>query len=171
MTHEKQIKTRVYLAYILMCIFAIAIIGRVAQIQFFQGEKWKAKAETQTTSLVTIDAVRGNIFASDGSLLGTSKAIYTVHWDAAVPALTEDYFNNHVETLSRQLSQLFHDKSTATYRRELTQARNNESQFHLIKRKVDYKALKQLREFDIFNRGQYGGGLIIKEDPNKRVKP
>lgn len=153
-----------------MCVFAIAIVGRVAQIQFIEGEKWKAKAETQTTSFVTIEAARGNIFASDGSLLATSKPIYEVRWDAAIPSLTDDYFNNHIGTLSRQLSQLFGDKSATAYRRELTQARNNKSQYHLVKRKVDYKALKQLREFDIFNRGQYRGGLIVHQK-NKRAKP
>ena len=153
-----------------MCVFALAIVGRVAQIQFVEGEKWKAKAETQTTSFVTIEAARGNIFASDGSLLATSKPIYEVRWDAAVPSLSDDYFDEHIDDLSKQLSNLFRDKSANSYQRELTQARNNKSQYHLIKRKVDYKQLKQLREFDIFNRGQYRGGLIVHQK-NKRAKP
>lgn len=170
MSYAKQIKTRVYLAYGLMCVFALAIVGRVAQIQFVEGEKWKAKAETQTTSFVTIEAARGNIFASDGSLLATSKPIYEVRWDAAVPSLSDDYFDEHIDDLSKQLSNLFRDKSANSYQRELTQARNNKSQYHLIKRKVDYKQLKQLREFDIFNRGQYRGGLIVHQK-NKRAKP
>ncbi len=170
MSYTKQIKTRVYLAYGLMCVFALAIVGRVAQIQFLEGEKWKAKAESQTTSFVTIEADRGNIFAADGSLLATSKPIYEIRWDAAVPSLTDTYFNEHIGTLASQLSELFGDKSASAYRRELTQARNNESQYHLIRRKVDYKQLKKLREFAIFNRGQYRGGLIVHQK-NKRAKP
>ena len=170
MSYAKQIKTRVYLAYGLMCIFALCIVGRVAQIQFVEGEKWKAKAETQTTSFVTIEAARGNIFASDGSLLATSKPIYEVRWDAAIPSLKTDTFNKYVDDLSRQLSRLFGDKSATAYERELTQARNNKSQYHLIKRKVDYKQLKQLRQFEIFNRGRYRGGLIVHQK-NKRAKP
>ncbi len=170
MSHEKQIKTRVYLAYGLMCVFALSIVARVAQIQFLEGEKWKSKAETQTTSFITIEAVRGNIFASDGSLLATSKPIYEVRWDAAIPSLTDEYFNEHIGKLSQQMARLFQDKSATVYARELTQARNNKSQYHLIKRKIDYKQLKALREFEIFNKGRYRGGLIIHQR-NKRAKP
>lgn len=153
-----------------MCVFALSIVARVAQIQFLEGEKWKSKAETQTTSFITIEAVRGNIFASDGSLLATSKPIYEVRWDAAIPSLTDEYFNEHIGKLSQQMARLFQDKSATVYARELTQARNNKSQYHLIKRKIDYKQLKALREFEIFNKGRYRGGLIIHQR-NKRAKP
>lgn len=170
MSHEKQIKNRVYLAYGLMVVFALAIVGRVAQLQFLEKDKWLAKAETQTTKFREIEAARGNIFAADGSLLATSKPIYEVRWDANVPSLTDEYFNDSIGKLSRQLADLFQDKSASTYKRELTQARINGSQYHLIKRKVDHKDLKKIREFAIFNRGRYKGGLIYHQR-NKRAKP
>lgn len=170
MNHEKQIKKRVYLAYGLMVLFALAIVGRVAQLQFLEKDKWLAKAETQTTKFREIEAARGNIFAADGSLLATSKPIYEVRWDANIPSLTDEYFNEHIDELSKQLAGLFKDKSASTYKRELTQARINGSQYHLIKRKVDHKDLKKIREFAIFNRGRYKGGLIYHQR-NKRAKP
>jgi cell division protein FtsI (penicillin-binding protein 3) len=170
MSHEKQIKKRVYLAYGLMVVFALAIVGRVAQLQFWEKDIWLAKAETQTTRFSEIEAARGNIFAADGSLLATSKPIYEVRWDANVPSLTDEYFNDSIGKLSRQLADLFQDKSASTYKRELTQARINGSQYHLIKRKVDHKDLKKIREFAIFNRGRYKGGLIYHQR-NKRAKP
>lgn len=170
MSHEKQIKKRVYLAYGLMIVFALAIVGRIAQIQFLEYDKWIAKAEKQTTKFREIEAARGNIFAIDGSLLATSKPIYELRWDANVPSLTDEYFNEHIDELSKQLATLFKDKSASAYKRELTQARINGSQYHLIKRKVDHKDLKKVREFAIFNRGRYKGGLIYHQR-NKRAKP
>ncbi len=170
MSHEKEIKNRVYLSYGLMCLFAIAIVVRVAHIQFVEGEKWKEKAETQTTAFREIEASRGNIFANDGSLLATSEPIYEIRWDAAVPSLKDDYFNEHIDKLSRQLSDLFKDKSAEAYKRELTKARLNKSQYYLIKRKVGHKELKALREFEIFKLGKYSGGLIYNQH-NKRAKP
>ncbi|MCF8462221.1 MAG: transpeptidase family protein [Flavobacteriales bacterium] len=170
MSHEKEIKTRVYVSYGLMCVFAIAIVARVAQIQFVEGEKWKEKAETQTTAFREIEASRGNIFATDGSLLATSEPIYEIRWDAAVPTLSDDYFNEHIGKLSRQLSGLFGDKSAESYKRELTKARLNKSQYYLIKRKVGHKELKALREFEIFNLGKYSGGLIYNQN-SKRAMP
>lgn len=159
-----------YLTYGLMCLFAFAIVGRVAQIQFWQGKEWKAKAEDQTTAFRTIEAARGNIFAADGSLLATSKPIYEIRWDASVPSLTDEYFNDHIDQLSRQLANLFKDKSSQAYKRELTQARNNKSQYYLIKRKVDHKQLKEVKTFEIFKRGQYKGGFIYHQR-NRRAKP
>jgi cell division protein FtsI (penicillin-binding protein 3) len=170
LSHEKQIKTRVYLSYGLMCVFALAIVARVAQIQFVEGEKWKGKAESQTTAFRTIEAVRGNIFSTNGSLLATSEPIYEIRWDANVPALTDEYFDEHVDKLSHQLSDLFGDKSAQTYKRELTKARLNKSQYYLIKRKVGHKELKALRSFEIFKRGKHKGGFIHNQR-NKRAKP
>lgn len=153
-----------------MCVFALAIVGRVAQLQFIEGEKWREKAESQTTAFREIEAARGNIFAADGSLLATSEPIYEIRWDAAIPALSDEYFNEHIDKLSQQLAGLFKDKSAQTYKRELTQARLNKSQYFLIKRRVGHKELKALREFEIFNRGKYKGGLIYHQY-NKRAKP
>lgn len=158
------------MAYGLMVLFALAIVGRIAQIQFWEKDKWIAKAETQTTKFREIEAARGNIFAADGSLLATSKPIYEVRWDANVPSISDEYFNDHIDQLSKQLAGLFKDKSASTYKRELTQARLNGSQYHLIKRNVDHKDLKKLREFAIFNRGRYQGGLIYHQK-NRRAKP
>jgi len=170
LNHEKEIKTRVYLSYGLMCVFALAIVARVAQIQILEGEKWKGKAESQTTAFRNIEATRGNIFSTDGSLLATSEPIYEIRWDANVPALTDEYFNEHVNKLSHQLSELFKDKSAQTYKRELTQARHNKSQYYLIKRKVGHKELKALRSFEIFRLGKHKGGFIPNQQ-NVRTKP
>ncbi|MDA9120410.1 transpeptidase family protein [Flavobacteriales bacterium] len=153
-----------------MCLFALGIVARVAQIQFIEGEKWKGKAESQTTAFRTIEATRGNIFSTDGSLLATSEPIYEIRWDANIPALTDEYFNEHIDKLSHQLSGLFRDKSAQTYKRELTKARLNKSQYYLIKRKVGHKELKALRSFEIFKLGKHKGGFIHNQR-NKRAKP
>lgn len=170
MSYEKQIRRRVYLSYGLMCLFALAIVAKVAQIQFVEGEEWRKKAQTQTTAFRTIEAARGNIFAVDGSLLATSEPIYEVRWDAAVPTLSDEYFNKNIDKLSQQLSNLFQDRSANAYKRELTNARKKKSQYFLIKRKVSHKQLKAIRQFEIFNLGKYKGGLIYNQN-SKRAKP
>jgi cell division protein FtsI (penicillin-binding protein 3) len=108
---RSEIKKRVYLAYGLMCLFAFAIVGQVANIQFVEGEEWRGKAQTQTTRFETIEATRGNIFSEDGSLLATSKPIYEVRWDASVPTITDRMFTDSVDALARGLSVLFNDRS------------------------------------------------------------
>ena len=68
------------------------------------------------------------------------------------------------------MSQLFKDKSAKEYSRILRDARKDSSGYELIRRKVTYQELKQIRKFPIFNMGKYKGGLIIDEQ-NQRVLP
>jgi len=170
MPYKSNIRTRVYLSYGLMILFAFAIVARIAQIQIVEGQFWKAKAQKQTTAYQNIEAVRGNIFAADGSLLATSKPIYEVRWDPNTPSIKDEIFNEGIDQLSRQLADLFKDRSATAYKRSLTQARINGSRYFLIKRKVGHKQLKQLRNFAIFDRGRFAGGLITIQK-NKRAKP
>lgn len=72
---KKDILWRIYLVYISILLFAGAVIYKVASIQFSEGEYWKEKSNTLTISQRDIEAVRGNIYAEDGSLLATSVPI------------------------------------------------------------------------------------------------
>lgn len=168
MKERTEIRRRVYLAYGLMVFFAFAIVAQIANIQFVEGEEWRGKAQTQTTRFETIEATRGNIFAEDGSLLATSKPIYEVRWDATVTP--DELFRDSIDALASGLSRIFNDRSRDSWRRELTQARNSGSRYHLIKRNIEHAELKRLRNLPIFNKGQYKGGLLIIQK-SRRAKP
>ena len=91
----------------------------------------------------SIEAVRGNIYATDGSLLATSIPIYEVRFDPNADAISQELFNEKVDSLASALSGLFQDRSMASYRKELIEARKNGERYHLIKRKVKYTELKK----------------------------
>lgn len=167
---KKDILKRVYLVYAFVGVFAIVILAQTFNVQYVEGAEWKQKAENLTTAYRKIDAVRGNIYAVDGSLLATSVPIYEVRFDSKTEALTDDIFYNEVDELSGQLSKLFRDKSQSQYKKELVSARKKGVRYQLIKRNVKYTELQQLKTFAIFNRGQYKGGLIYTQQ-NKRVRP
>ena len=52
----------------------------------------------------------------------------------------------------------------------LRDARKDSDRYQLIRRKVTYQELKQIRKFPIFNMGKYKGGLIVMQQ-NKRILP
>jgi len=170
MENKSFILKRTYVLYFLLGVFALTILGKVGQIMFVQGEKWRSKAENLTIKYRTIDAVRGNIYAVDGSLLATSVPIYEVRFDPNAEAITNELFDQYVDTLSLELSKLFRDKSVLEYKRELVEARNNGERYHLIRRNVKYTQLKKMRSFPLFKRGRYKGGFIYVQQ-NKRQKP
>ncbi len=94
---KKDIIWRVYIVYIGFLLFGIAIIARIAHLQFAEGEKWKAKADSLTLSYRTIEPSRGNIYAADGSLLATSLPRYDVHLDLMAGGITKTIFNEQVD--------------------------------------------------------------------------
>jgi cell division protein FtsI (penicillin-binding protein 3) len=157
---KKTILIRVYLVYVVFALFGVAIIAQALKIQLVDGDYWRKQSEIQIFSVRDIEAVRGNIFASDGSLLATSIPNYEIRMDMVTDALSKDYFNEKVDSLALCLSQLFNDKTPQEYKRELVMERNNKNRYHLIRRKVTYTQLKKLRKFPVFRLGQYKGGLI-----------
>lgn len=139
-------------------------------LQYIEGSKWREKAEQLTMAYRNIEAVRGDIYASDGSLLATSIPIYEIRFDANTDALTDKIFNDNVDSLAYLLSQVFSGKSHRQYKSELIAARKKKARYHLIKRNVKYTELKEVKHFPIFRRGKYKGGFIYTQK-NRREKP
>lgn len=170
MENKSIIIRRSFFVYALVAIGMIAVLLRVLQIQVVQGAQWREKSEKLTIDYRTIEAARGNIYAVDGSLLATSVPKYEVRFDPNADAITDEIFNENVDSLSFLLSDLFKDRSANSYKQELTNARNQGKRYYLIRRNVKFTELKAMRDFPIFNRGRYKGGFIYVQQ-NKRQFP
>ncbi|HKR03298.1 MAG TPA: penicillin-binding protein [Bacteroidia bacterium] len=167
---QKDILWRIYLVYIFICLFGIAIIAQVCRLQFVQGKFWREKADSLTLAYKKIEPVRGNIYSADGSLLATSVPIYNVHVDFLSDAITKEIFNNKVDSLAYCLSVLFKDKSKDEYKRFLKETRKEGNRYALLQRNVTFNQLKKLRQFPVFRLGRYKGGLIV-EQKSRRERP
>lgn len=167
---KKDMAWRIYLVYFMVCLFAVAIVVKALYIQLIEGADLKQRVRSLTLVEKNIEAVRGNIYATDGSLLATSIPIYEVRFDPNADAVTDDVFEENIDSLAWNLSELFKDKSFATYRSQLINARQKGERYHLIRRKVKYTELKVLKRFPIFRRGKYKGGFIFIQQ-NKRERP
>ena len=171
MSIRTNILLRVYLAFGFILLFAGAVVFQLCRVQFTQGAKWKAMAKNLSAQYMNVDASRGNIFASDGSLLATSVPEYELHMDMLAGGIVDDnVFQEKVDSLASSLSKLFGDKSSSDYARMLRDARKDGERYQLIRRKVGYQELKEIRKFPIFNMGKYKGGLIVIQQ-NKRILP
>ena len=99
MENKKDILSRAYLVYVLMCVFAVAILYRIFVIQFEEGDEWRRKAEAFTTKVFEIEAVRGNIFDVNGNLLATSLPYYEVGVDINAPSIDNKLFKANRQIL------------------------------------------------------------------------
>lgn len=166
-----DIHKRIYIVYFFVCVVGILIFGSVIKIQLFEGEKWRGKAVERINNLREVEAMRGNIYADDGSLIATSVPVYTVRMDLNTEGLTDQIFNENIDSLAYCLSKLYRDKSWTEYKSRLTKARKDTSRYYLINRKkINYSQLQKAKKFPIFRRGRYKGGVLF-EKSSFRKKP
>ncbi len=171
MSIRTNILLRVYLAFGLILLFAIAVVAQLCRVQFAQGKKWKGMADSMSTKYVNIEAARGNIFSVDGSLLATSVPEYDLHMDMLAGGIATDRaFYGKVDSLALKMSQFFGDRPASEYSRIFREARKDSSRYQLIRHSVTFQQLKDIRKFPIFNMGKNKGGLIV-EPKNKRILP
>lgn len=171
MNIRTNILLRVYLAFGLIVLFALAVFVRLCDVQYRQGHKWVAMADSLSTKEFEIEATRGNIYSVDGSLLATSVPEYELRMDMFAGGIQSDnVFNAKVDSLAMKLSSFFQDKSAKEYSRYLRKARQDSVRYLLIKRKVSYQDLKTLRTFPLYNIGKSTGGLMAIQK-NRRILP
>lgn len=164
---EKHILNRLYFVASIMFVFAIAIAFKLFNIQFVQGEKYRDLAEQRTIKNVIIPANRGNVYASDGSLLATSIPKYDIRLDAITP--TNKIFEKYITPLCDSLSK-YTGKSSSYYQKDIRKARANKNRYYLIARNINYTDYTRLRNFPLLNLGAFKGGLIV-EQTTKREHP
>lgn len=163
----KDIISRVGIIYFFMVLSALLVIGRIVHLQFFAD--LPASSEEISFRTEEIEAVRGSILASDGRSLASSVPYYQIRMDCVFPE--EILFNSNIDSLSNALSGFFKDKSTAEYKKELTEARKKGNRYKAIgNRLVDYSELMEVKNFPLFReRGSKGG--FISEQKNRRNNP
>ena len=133
-------------------------------IQFFKSAEIVERVKTTSAGYRPVPADRGDIYASDGSLLATSLHYYVVGMDLNSKALTDKNFNEYLNPLCDSLSSLLGEKSSAQYRTELIQARKARKSWYKISNKLPYPEFKKLRSFPLFELGRYKSGLVYKKE-------
>ena len=171
MNIRANILLRVYLAFGAIVLFALAVLLRLGEVQYINGSKWRAMADSLSVREFDIEAARGNIYSNDGSLMATSVPEYELRMDMLAGGIQQDeLFYSKVDSLAMKLSAFFKDKTAKEYSRFLRKSRQDSARYVLIKRKVSYQDLQTVRTFPLYNVGKYTGGLMAIQK-NKRIMP
>ncbi|MGI9550718.1 MAG: penicillin-binding protein [Aurantibacter sp.] len=157
---DKKILKRLYVVAAGLFLFAIAVVVKLVSIQMVHGDKYRTLAEKRTEKMFTIEPNRGNLYSDDGSLLATSVSRYTVRFDAET--VKDSDFKENIKPLSESLAKLL-GKSSSHYQQLLRKAKANKNRYALIARNLDYSEYMAVKEFPLFEKGPYQGGLIIEQ--------
>ena len=156
----KHILIRLYLVSGGMFLFAIAVMVKLVNIQTVDGDKYRELAMQRTEKMFTIEPNRGNLYSDDGSLLATSVSKYTIRFDAVTVSDTD--FEAGVGPLSRELGRLF-GRPASYYENNLRKARATKNRYALVARNLDYSQYMAVKEFPLFEKGPYKGGMIVEQ--------
>ena len=170
---KRDILWRVYLSFLGVVIFSLLILGRAIYIQQVQGPYWLAQAKQQQQKVVEVEADRGTIYSEDGNMLSTSIPFFDIYIDFGADGLREkngERFRDNIDSLSIALSNLFRDKSSGTYKRELQLGYRKKNRYYLLKRNLSFEDYKKLREFPLVRYGKNKSGFIA-EVKHKRLNP
>lgn len=169
MKNSKDIGNKVYAVFALLCLLAIAILSKVFVIQWIDTETWEKRAEN-FVFVKEISSPRGQILASDGSLLATSVPEFDVFWDSQSNAIDQEEFNYYLDSLCMSFSELLGDKSKEEYKSIFLSAIRSKSRYKPIVRNIDFNQHKAVLGFPFIKKGRYKSGFII-ERTDKRLKP
>lgn len=159
-TSKRGIQNKLYYIFALLTLSFIAVLVRLVNIQFVDGAKYKNLSKQLTLRTDTIQANRGNVFSSDGSLLATSMSQYEIRMDTYT--VNADLFKKNVKALSASLSKML-GKSPQHWEQKIRKARKEKNRYLFIARKLDYSQYIKIKTFPIFNKGMFKGGFIAEQ--------
>jgi cell division protein FtsI (penicillin-binding protein 3) len=168
MKTSKDIRFRVYITFLAMCLFGIMILYKGVVIQFKEGNELRAQADSMHTKIEVIQPERGNIFSEDGSLLSSSIPEFDLHVDFT--AIKKDTFNKYIESLSTNIAAILKDKNAVDYKEILSNEFKNKNKYFLLKKKASYAQYLELKKVEPFKKGMNKGGFI-SEAKTKRINP
>jgi cell division protein FtsI (penicillin-binding protein 3) len=170
---KKDILWRVYLCFLGTIILGLFVLGKTFYLQNAEGKYWRSLGDSLHLKYVPINAERGSIYSEDGNMLSTSVPVFDVYVDFGAQGLREKdgkRFKENVDSLSLRLSNLFNDKTQSEYKSDLELAYKNNERYYLLKRKISFEALKEMRDFPLVRLGRNKSGFIF-DTRDKRINP
>lgn len=148
---------RVVLIYVLMLVVGIAIVAKIIIIQTVDREELLESARKADIRIVSVPAVRGNIFSKNGTLLATTIPVFDIHFDPV--AVPQDRFDREIGALSDSLARMLKTHTKSQFVNMFTKARNNNKRYVKVARKLKMDEYERLKTFPIFKE-RLGNGLI-----------
>ena len=102
---EKKISYRMYFVAVMFFIMAVFVLVKLNNIQWVDGTYYRELAKERTVKNFTIPANKGNVYASDGSLLATSIPEYAIYFDAVVSS--DEHFKENIKSSKLLVNMLF----------------------------------------------------------------
>ncbi|WP_226063642.1 penicillin-binding transpeptidase domain-containing protein [Kaistella polysaccharea] len=141
-------------AFVLFMVF----LARILVLQNTNVQEIKDDYINKNYREATLQAARGNLFASDGSILATTVMRYDVYLDFKI--LKDTVYSNNIGALTDSLSTMF-GKPRSYFRDRFDQQKKAQNQYYALVKGLDFDDYDRIRKFPIFKKGKNRGGFIV----------
>ena len=169
MNELKKISVWIYVLYVVLCVLALIIIGKVFYIQAIPNEDAQRRAAQFTYKIRDIEPERGRILAADGSPLSTSIPEYEIRWDSK-GGYNIERFNSKLDSLCAGLSDLFLDRTAQEYKDMFLSAIESKNGYMKVIDHINYTQLQKFKALPYVNARKLRSGFVINSR-DKRSKP
>jgi len=148
-----------------LCVFVL-FIARIVVLQNTNVQEIKDDYINNNYRTATLKAARGNLYASDGSILATTVMRYDVFLD--FKTMKDTVYTNNIGALTDSLSKMF-GKPRAEFRKKFDEQRRKKNQYYTLVRGLDFDQYDRIRKFPIFRKGKNKGGFIIDRNYKREL--
>lgn len=160
---RKSILLRAYFVFGLALVFAISVLVAAARLQMDSDDEFSKILREKNTRVVDVPAVRGNIYAADGSLLATSVPRYDMVIDAYADGLTPELFRRTIDSLSVLFAANFTEKDAAGWKAHLSNLRRNKIRYAVLKKDLGFDMVKKMKTWPLISLGKFKSGVWFEE--------
>ena len=157
-------------------LFAGFIVQSAVRTTVSDADAWNEKANASLSRVDTIQPLRGEILASDGSILATNVNFYDIRIDFAAAKFMEDKFRSNLRALSDTLAKVNGMYSgDEWYRRlkaEIDLPKGKRHRSYLLLKGLTYDESERVRKYPFFNESKNNNRTgFVRERRIKRCYP
>lgn len=162
---KKTLRWGYLFAVVALCVF-VMFLGRIIILQNTNVQEIKDDYINKNYREATLKAARGNLYASDGSILATTVMRYDIYLD--FKTIKDTVYTNNIGALTDSLSKMF-GKPRAEFRKKFDEQRKKKNQYYSLARGLDFDQYDRIRKFPIFKRGKNKGGFIVDRNYKREL--
>jgi len=162
---KKTLRWGYLFAVVALCVF-VMFIARIIILQNTNVQEIKDDYINKNYREATLKAARGNLFASDGSILATTVMRYDIYLD--FKTMRDTVYTNGIAALSDSLSKMF-GKPRNEFRQKFDEQKKHKNQYYTLVRGLDFDEYDRIRKFPIFSKGKNKGGFIVDRNYKREL--
>lgn len=162
---KKTLRWGYLFAVVALCVFVL-FLARIVILQNTNVQEIKDDYINKNYREATLKAARGNLFASDGSILATTVMRYDIYLD--FKTMKDTVYSNNIGALTDSLSKMF-GKSRGEFRQKFDEQRKKKNQYYTLAKGLDFDQYDRIRKFPIFKKGKNKGGFIVDRNYKREL--